>query len=702
MDHNDGSARSDGYKRLSDSPPKSRSGRSHLASNWSKNSFGTVDDSNAHDTSNVGSESATTPGPSSAVRSSATASRPSTNQEPTTRNSFSTDANRTITYRSPPTTRDPASHDDPTTNQRSRTAEIMTSVEASVISGSFTTPARSSTHRALATRSTPITNRGSIAPGRHITSRNSIGETFVTATSHNIGRPSTGHSSRVHGLSNTSEDIDSPEVDDLFVIGSASDDESTVSADTKNLTTRHDTQSTPNMGKLTFNGLKNRTERLTWQLGSASSQPSTSHYRPALESMKEDPEPKRLSQFVGRHASLRQRLDNLAKNKDKELEVIDDDKFLSKDYGAPLGFASIPLADLPRARSAKGKEVAREDWGFSTAETHLPRAAPTSCGGAAGACLVNSSTGQEGLSFPLDVGGNTTKTRGVPTGGRPAPANAHPCPETTAEIANLRRGPVIRFGPLPLAGKATSATDFGLFPPKEIRDLWPGIDRMRNLALALLAICQLILLSLVSSISVMLKGSADKAEMGSGVVVWAITSGVLLASSCLGLGFAIRRYVVVCRRAADGEDWIGMVHRSRPLPPPPPASPGLSAGNGSSSTIPARKGPDGDAAGKGHGQAEGGKVVSSVSRRELLQPEGSSVDAAETTSVGEGAALPRADTQASILTELCAAVTEGYSPLWEETSSARVGVCAAPPRVARPSRLAPRLVAASEEGVEMF
>jgi len=415
--------------------------------------------------------------------------------------------------------------------------------------------------------------------------------------------------------------------------------------------------------------------------------------------MKEDPEPKRLSQFVGRHASLRQILDGLAKNKDEELEVIDDDRFMSKDYGAPLSSASIPLVNLPRGRSAKGKEVAREDWESSTAETHLPRVAPTICGGATGACLVNSSTDQDDLSFPLDVGGSTTKTRGVPTGGIPAPANAHPSPETTAEIANLRRGPVIRFGPLPLAGKAASATDFGLFPPREIRDLWPGIDRMRNLALVLLAICQLILLSLVSSISVMLKGSADKAEMGSGVVVWAITSGVLFASSSLGLGFAIWRYVVACRRAADGEDWIGMAHRSRPLPPPPPASPSLSAGNGNSSTIQARKGPDGDAAGKGHGQAEGGKVVSSVSHRGLLQPEDSSVDAAETTSAGEGAALPRADTQASILTELCAAVTEGYSPLWEETSSARVGVCAVPPRVARPSRLAPRLVA---EDVEMF
>jgi hypothetical protein len=57
---------------------------------------------------------------------------------------------------------------------------------------------------------------------------------------------------------------------------------------------------------------------------------------------------------------------------------------------------------------------------------------------------------------------------------------------------------------------------------------------------------------------------------------------------------------------------------------------------------------------------------SSMSHRQLLQPEPSLAGSETWQGSDKSGRIPRSDTKASILTELCEAVTEGYSPLSEQ------------------------------------
>ncbi|KAK3991570.1 hypothetical protein QBC44DRAFT_393154 [Cladorrhinum sp. PSN332] len=325
---------------------------------------------------------------------------------------------------------------------------------------------------------------------------------------------------------------------------------------------------------------------------------AASQYRPALERLSEDPEPPTPSRFVGCHAELRRALDTLSHVQGTEITE-EDRRYLSLDTSAPPGSSSIPLADMTGTKGKSGRGI----------------------------------SGREGL-----------------IASRPrAPTTATTCPAASGP-AQPTSPVVIRHGSLPLLARgepATAANNTDLFPPREIRALWPGIDRMRNLSLAMLALTGIMLLSLVSSISVVLKGNADGVEAGNWLVVWATLSGAFFVSSGLGLAVAVWRYVQTCRRAEEGEGWFTARRlEGRPLPPTPlPPTPPAAATP-----------PEAELAVSDQDRAEGGRVET------LVSPAGE----------GEDKALPRADTQASILTVLCAAVTEGYSPLSEEQQIAPV------------------------------
>ncbi|KAK3294957.1 uncharacterized protein B0H64DRAFT_324024 [Chaetomium fimeti] len=287
------------------------------------------------------------------------------------------------------------------------------------------------------------------------------------------------------------------------------------------------------------------------------------------------------------------------------------------------------------------------------------------------------------------------------------------------DLESLRLGPRLRHSRLPLS--PSMATNAGRSVPKSTRKMWSALARSRKMMLAAAILLELSILNVVASVTAVTANHIEHGYAGIGLVAWAAVSGVFVLTFGALLGVTVLQYRRMNKDLVSGENWIEMHLRSRPLPPRPQ---GEDRKQDSGATEAWQKfvqdhtqlrhyveflesrigileegqpnigeqndGPDTDMTGVGSGptsgnmenaigqpsgtNADGGagndtpnanklNVGGSLSRRQLLQPEDSVTEPESWQGSDGNATIPKSDTKASILTELCEAVTEGYSPL---------------------------------------
>ena len=288
-------------------------------------------------------------------------------------------------------------------------------------------------------------------------------------------------------------------------------------------------------------------------------------------------------------------------------------------------------------------------------------------------------------------------------------------------LESLRRGPRLRHNLLPLS--PSMAAKAGRKVPESTKKLWAAVGRWRKMVVVSGVLLELSIFSFISSITAVIVSHAEGGPPGAGLVAWAIVSSVFTLAFSGLLTAALLQYRKMNKVLVSGEDWIEMHHLSRPLPPRPRGEE-RKQDNGAAEAwqnfardhkqlrryvefLESRIGvleegrPDGnqrneessaDAFGIGNntaadmenviGQRSGGNnirkeaddktpkakkvnVGGSMSRRQLLLPEESIAEAESWQGSDGNGTIPKSDTKASILTELCEAVTEGYSPLAE-------------------------------------
>ncbi|GAB1316202.1 hypothetical protein MFIFM68171_06412 [Madurella fahalii] len=302
-----------------------------------------------------------------------------------------------------------------------------------------------------------------------------------------------------------------------------------------------------------------------------------------------------------------------------------------------------------------------------------------------------------------------TEMETASTAGRPVQDDSNPSGRPTTaqgvrpDLGSLRRGPRLRHSRLPPSPSSAATRPWDL--PKSTRELWGIVGRLRGLMIASALLLELSILSFVSSITVVAMMRREHGYPGTGVVAWAALSGILVVVLPVSFWLSILQYRKTTKRLLSGENWIEMHRRSRPLPPRPISDGEQQQDNstteeawqkfaqdheqlrryveflenrigvleeGQQGAHPTIDPGDGVAAGnsndheKDNGIANSNpkpkplKVDRSLSRRKLIQPE------AEPGPNG-ATAIPVSSTKTSILTELCEAVTEGYSPLSEQS-----------------------------------
>jgi hypothetical protein len=257
--------------------------------------------------------------------------------------------------------------------------------------------------------------------------------------------------------------------------------------------------------------------------------------------------------------------------------------------------------------------------------------------------------------------------------------------------------------------------------PRSTKELWGVLGRLRKMMLASAILLELCILSLVSSVTAVIVTHIEQGYADVGLVAWAAVSGalVLTFAGLLGIGFLQHRKM--SKDLVSGENWIEMHLRSRPLPPRPQSEQrnqdsGATEAwqkfvqdhtqlrryveflesrigvleEGRQTTDQQNNGPKADPTGTGdsaasnninneenicapsqphdvHGPPKETTVLrGSSSRRQLLQPEGSVAESKSWGDCSTKGVIPSSDTKTSILTELCEAVTQGYSPLSEQ------------------------------------
>ncbi|KAL2149198.1 hypothetical protein VTH82DRAFT_8546 [Thermothelomyces myriococcoides] len=264
--------------------------------------------------------------------------------------------------------------------------------------------------------------------------------------------------------------------------------------------------------------------------------------------------------------------------------------------------------------------------------------------------------------------------------------------------------------------------------PESTKKLWTAVGWSRKIMLVSAILLELSILSVVAGVTAVATSHAEHGRAAIGLAVWAAVSGAFTLTSGAVFGLAFLRYRKINKELVSGETWIEMHHRSRPLPPRP-QSEEYKQDNGATeawnrfvqdheqlrryvelleSRIGAledgppnvgqgRKAPDvdanrgrsepnsgelervlnvpGDQTNSGSRPADGTPIASrsnvgdSLSRRKLLQQD-DSVTEHESWQGGNDeaneATISKSDTRASIITELCESVTEGYSPLSEQ------------------------------------
>lgn len=289
--------------------------------------------------------------------------------------------------------------------------------------------------------------------------------------------------------------------------------------------------------------------------------------------------------------------------------------------------------------------------------------------------------------------------------------------DTVPDLESLRRGPRIRHSRLPPS--PSMAVNHAWQLPKSTREMWSITDRSRNMSIISAVVLELSILSFVSSVTAMIMSPMEHGDPATGTVVGTVVSGAFAVAFAVLLWFSLLQYRKTSKDLVSGETWIEMHRRSRPLPRRPDSeerqqdnaatqawkkfaqdhaqlrryveylesrvgileegqptntdqhNDGSSAGatRASSSAI------GGAENGIGYGRVDhnGGstpkarnfKVGGSLSRRELLPRDDTAAEPEDWRDGENRAAIPQSDTRTSILTELCAAVTE-YSPLSEQ------------------------------------
>ncbi|KAK4234988.1 hypothetical protein C8A03DRAFT_46785 [Achaetomium macrosporum] len=284
------------------------------------------------------------------------------------------------------------------------------------------------------------------------------------------------------------------------------------------------------------------------------------------------------------------------------------------------------------------------------------------------------------------------------------------------DLESLRRGPRIRHSRLPPS--PSMAANAGGSIPRSTKELWGVLGRLRKMMLASAILLELCILNLVSSVTAVIVTHIEQGYAGVGLVAWAAVSAVFVLTFAGLLGIGFLQYRKMSNDLVSGENWIEMHLRSRPLPPRPqneqrkqdsgateawqkfvqdheqlrryveflesrigvleegrqtagqqnngskadPTGTGDSAASNIENNICFPSQPhNGDDAPKQKTVLRG-----SLSHRRLLQPEGSVTESKSWGDCVHNGVIPNSDTKTSILTELCEAVTQGYSPLSEQ------------------------------------
>ncbi|EAQ84710.1 predicted protein [Chaetomium globosum CBS 148.51] len=287
------------------------------------------------------------------------------------------------------------------------------------------------------------------------------------------------------------------------------------------------------------------------------------------------------------------------------------------------------------------------------------------------------------------------------------------------DLESLRLGPRLRHSRLPLS--PSMATNAGRSVPRSTKKLWSALARSRRMMFASAVLLELCILNVVASVTAVTASYIEHGYAGIGVVAWAAVSGVFALTFGALLGATFLQYRKMNKDLVSGENWIEMHLRSRPLPPRPQSKdrrqdngateawqkfvqdhtqlrryveflesrigvleegrPNIGEqNNGGTNTAGVVSGPtygtmenaigqsngiDADAGASGDNTPKEKKlnVGGSLSRRQLLQSEDSVTEPESWQGSDGNATISKSDTKASILTELCEAVTEGYSPL---------------------------------------
>jgi hypothetical protein len=237
---------------------------------------------------------------------------------------------------------------------------------------------------------------------------------------------------------------------------------------------------------------------------------------------------------------------------------------------------------------------------------------------------------------------------------------------------------------------------------------------------------ELSILNVVSSVTALVVTHIENGHVGLGLVAWAAVSGVFVLTFGGLLGIAFLQYRKMTEDLVSGESWIEMNLRSRPLPPRPQSEErrqdngateawqkfvqdheqlrryveflesriGVLEEGRPNAVQQYNDGPHADDSGTGSNAAchnmdssmlqtpRGGNTSGdagdktpmpkklsasgSLSRRQLLHPDDATIGPESWQHSDSDGAIPKSDTKTSILTELCEAVTEGYSPLSEQ------------------------------------
>ncbi|EGS20135.1 uncharacterized protein CTHT_0046420 [Thermochaetoides thermophila DSM 1495] len=296
-------------------------------------------------------------------------------------------------------------------------------------------------------------------------------------------------------------------------------------------------------------------------------------------------------------------------------------------------------------------------------------------------------------------------------------------------VEELRKGPVIRHPPLELISGLEGIKNAERLP-KNLRELW-GLDRLEKMLLACLLLLVAGLISSASSITAVVMSNGDDPSRIT-MIAWMTVSISFVMVLALIVAFGWIHYRKTSKTLVDDELWIQVQRRDRPLPPLPQdedkkndettsaawtkfaadqeqlrryverlesrvaklenQESGTSQSNdepnaldnGSNSqcrSIFKSKGKQRLVRSKREHNASDddntatkpkNSLKESLSRRELLKPDSENGSSSENEG-SHGFGIPRSDTKVSILTELCEAVAESYSPLNERgarTSSA--------------------------------